>query len=465
MTLTMLFGFIVTLGVLIIVHEFAHYRVAVAFGVKVQRFSVGFGRVLWRRQPRPDGTEFVLSALPLGGYVRWIDDRESPPITAEERPYTFASKPLWQRALIVAAGPVSNLVLAVFLFAASYWLGVDEPKALIASPPAGSLAERAGLKGGELVQAIGSVDDGQVQVNWTELRSISDLRWEVIRAALRGNRVVLRASDAEGRGAHEVELAFDRIDSRDLDTALSRHIGLGAPFGVPVIANAITGGPAAQAGLQRGDRVLEIDGAPAGDAPALIETIRRSAHGGTVPSAQRWVIEREGQRQVLTVTPRVAEDKGQRVGRVDAEIAQSAPAMTLVRYGFVEGFERGLRRTWEVSTLTLKMLGRMITGQASVRNLSGPLTIAQVAGQAIEHGLAYYLGILALVSVSLGVLNLLPLPLLDGGHLMYYIFEAVTGRPVAGAWLKWLQGGGALIMLLLMSLALYNDLARLLGLH
>jgi regulator of sigma E protease len=453
--MTTLLAFIVTLGVLIVVHEWGHYRVAKACGVKVLRFSVGFGRVVLRRQRSPDDTEFVVSVLPLGGYVRMLDEREGP-VAPHERAQAFNNKSLAQRAAIVSAGPAANLILAVLLYAASHWIGVEEAKAVLGAPVAGSVAERAGLRAGDWVRAT-SVNGAE----WDELRSLSDLRWQVTQSTLRGEPLQLMVSDADGRGSRTLALALDTLGARDVDAALMRRIGLGGPFSEPVMGDVKADGPAAQAGLRAGDRVLRVDGRPVPDAATLRERIRDSGRSG---QPMRFEIIRAGAPVELTVQPRVVEEGGERIGRVDAYIGQP-PQMVTVRYGPIEGLVQGAQRTWEVSTLTLKMLGRMLIGQASLKNLSGPLTIADYAGQSAQQGLAYYLGFLALVSVSLGVLNLLPLPMLDGGHLMYYIFEAVTGRPVSDWWLKWLQRGGALIMLLLMSLALSNDVARLLGLH
>jgi regulator of sigma E protease len=449
-------AFIVTLGVLIVVHEYGHYRVAVACGVKVLRFSIGFGRVLWGRRSGRDGTEFVVCALPLGGYVRMLDEREGT-VPAHELARTFNRQPLRNRVAIVAAGPLANLGLAVLLYAAANWIGVAEPKAVLGAPIAGSASEAAGLRSGDWVRALS--EDGN---QWTDVRSLPDLRWSVTQAALDHRVLQLQVSDRDGRSQRVLRLDLSRIASRDVDATFVKSIGLGGAFSEPVLGEVKPAGPAEQAGLRAGDRVLAVDGQPIGDAQALRERIRASA---TEPRPeQRWRVQRGDAVVELLVAPRVVEEGQLRVGRIDAFIG-GAREMVVVRHGPVEGLSLAAVRTWEVSSLTLRMLGRMLIGEASLKNLSGPITIADYAGQSVQQGLTYYIAFLALVSVSLGVLNLLPLPMLDGGHLMYYLFEGLTGRPVSDLWLARLQRGGVAILLVMMSVALFNDVARLLGWH
>jgi regulator of sigma E protease len=281
-------------------------------------------------------------------------------------------------------------------------------------------------------------------------------------AALDGRDLSMRVSDQSGGHRRTVSLPLARFQGRDLGLADWRAIGIGVPFSEPVLGEVKPAGPAAVAGLQTGDRVLAVDGQPVLDAGALRERIRASAML-SVPVMQ-WRIERGAQRLLLVVEPRVIDDNGRRIGRIDAAVGHP-PALVTVQMGLWDGLVSGATKTWETSWLSLRMIGRMVTGQSSLRQLSGPLSIAEYAGQSAQQGLAYYLGFLALVSVSLGVLNLLPLPMLDGGHLIYYLYEGATGRPVSDLWLAWLQRGGALVLLLVMSIALSNDVARLLGLQ
>ena len=455
--ITTVLAFLVTLGVLIVIHEWGHYQVARWCGVKVLRFSVGFGRVIWRRQATPGSTEFVVSALPLGGYVKMLDEREDD-VLPHERDQAFNRKSLRQRTAIVAAGPAANLLLAVLLYATAHWIGVDEPKAVLSAPSVGSPAERAGMRSGDWVRAW-----SRDSVEWQDVQSLTDLRWQITQATLHGEPLILTVSDQHGRGGRQLTLELGRIDSREVDSKLMQRVGLGAPYSEAVIGEVKADGPADKAGLKSGDRVLRVDGSVITDAQQLRERIRRLAADGSA-AAMTWEVERAGVTRELSVKARVMIDANQRFGRIDAFVGRAAEMVTLQK-GPIDGLVQGAARTWEVSVLTVRMLGRMLIGEASLKNLSGPLTIADYAGQSVQLGLAYYLGFLALVSVSLGVLNLLPLPMLDGGHLMYYLFEAVTGRQVSDLWLKWLQRGGALILVLLMSLALSNDVARLLGQH
>jgi regulator of sigma E protease len=451
-----LVAFVLALGLLIAVHEYGHYRMAVACGVKVLRFSIGFGKPLLTWRPKGGPTEFVLCALPIGGYVRMLDEREAP-VDAAERHLAFNTQPLRARAAIVLAGPMANLLLAVALYTLVNWGGVEEPKPILSSPVAASLAERAGLRGGESV-AQTSASDAEP----SEVGSFEDLRWRMTQAALSGEDMTLWVTDAEGASPRAVRLSLSELDVREADASLFQRIGITSPWTAPVVGEVMADGAAAAAGLQAGDVVRRVDGQRVGDGQALRTLIRAAVGPAGQGVEQRWEIDRSGQALTLTVKPVPEQRSGIWTGRVGAYIG-AAPEMMTVRFGLVDGLLRGVSRTGEVSWLTLKMMGRMLIGEASVKNLSGPLTIADYAGKSASLGLTSYLLFLALISVSLGVLNLLPLPVLDGGHLMYYLWEGVTGRSVTDVWMERLQRGGVVILMALMSVALFNDVARLLG--
>ncbi len=452
-----LVAFVVALGILIAIHEYGHYRVAVACGVKVLKFSVGFGKPIftWRLKNRP--TEFSIGMLPLGGYVKMLDEREGP-VDPAERHLAFNNRPLGARAAIVAAGPAANLLLAIVLYAIVNWSGLQEPQPLLASPVAGSIAERAGLRGGERVQQA-AFDDEALQ----EVRSFEDLRWRLTRAALGGRDVRLQVTDGVGAAqgdaispSRSVLLPLGQLNAADADAQLFRKIGILGPWTQAVIGEVMPGGAAQKADLRMDDVVLRIGNQPIVDGQQLRETIRASK--GT----ESWQVLRAGQTFQLPVTPEIRQEAGQSIGRIGAYVG-TPPAMVTVRYGPLDGLWNGALRTWQVSVLTLKMMGKMLIGEASLKNLSGPLTIADYAGKSASIGWSAYLLFLALISVSLGVLNLLPLPVLDGGHLMYYLWEAVTGKSVSDAWMDRLQRGGVAILLGMMSVALFNDVTRLLG--
>lgn len=447
-----LIAFLAALTLLIFVHELGHYMVARWCDVKVLRFSIGFGKPLLRWHVGRDRTEWTLAAIPLGGYVRMLDERDPPEggIPAAELPRAFTRQPLSRRALIVAAGPAANFLLAIALYLLLNTVGVLEPAARIGAPAQGSAAAAAGLRAGDLIVAA----DGR------EVRSWNELRLRLIDGVIERRAVPL---EVERDGArHRLSLDASRLPEGEVERDFAATLGVGLASGQVSITTVIAGGAAEKAGLRAGDEIVSADGEPVGSAAALVEAIR--ARPGM---PLRLEVARGADQLRIQVVPDAQtsdrpEDAGRSVGRIGAGVSARVETVE-VRYGPLEAGQRALRQTWDMSVFSLRMLGKMLVGELSWRNLSGPVAIADYAGQSARVGWHAYVGFLALISISLGVLNLLPIPVLDGGHLVYYGLEAIRGRPLSERFLEVTQKAGLLVIVAMMVLALFNDLSRLIG--
>lgn len=446
-------AFLVALGILVTIHEYGHFRVARACGVKVLRFSVGFGKPLLRWTSARSGTEYVVALLPLGGYVRMLDEREAP-VPEAERSRAFNVQPVWKRFLIVLAGPVANLLLAVLLYAAIGWNGVQELQPVIAQPAPGSVADKAGLVSGDTIVAARRAADDEAE----PVQTLGQLQWLLLQAASDAEDLVLQVRMAGQSGERTVLLPLQQAGLIDEGAGLQERLGIGAPWMPALVGEVVPGEGADQAGLRAGDKVLAVNGQTMRDATQLRRLVRESTSG----QAQQWLVERAGRTVQLRVIPQAHMQGGQQVARIGAMLGVRPATVTIKRNAW-ESLAYGVQQTWDMASFSLRMLGRMVVGEASLRNLSGPVSIADYAGQSARAGLTSYLAFLALVSVSLGVLNLLPVPILDGGHLMYYLWEFATGRPVPEAVAQRLQRVGMVMLLGLMGVALFNDLSRLFG--
>lgn len=446
-------AFIAAIGVLVVVHEFGHFCVARAVGIKVLRFSVGFGKPIWGRRIGRDQTEFVVAAIPLGGYVKMLDDREGP-VPPADLTREFNRQPLAARTAVVMAGPLFNFLFAILAYCAMYVIGISGLKPQIGEVVPDSIAAKAGLRQGVEIVSV----DEEPTPTWEAVIN------ETIPKVVDGETVNLLVREQDGR-TRKVAIDLRRVHIDDLARgSLLRRLGIQPyrPHLEAVIGEVLAGGAAERSGLRAGDRILRADGRPMQSWEQWVayvqarpeQTIRLRVERGETPLS-------------LEVRPERAEVEGRAIGRIAAGAAVPKDLdPTLVatqRYSLWDAFGHSVSKTLEMSAITLKIFLKMVLGEASVRNLSGPISIAQYAGQSAGIGMAAFLSFLAIVSVSLGVLNLLPIPLLDGGHLLYYLIELVQRKPVSVETQRFAQQVGMVLLGSLMAVAIYNDVARILN--
>lgn len=448
-------AFVVTLGILISIHEYGHFQVARWCGVKVLRFSIGFGRPLFSRRFGKDQTEFILAAFPLGGYVKMLDEREiqegRAPVLAQDLPRAFNRQTVWKRIAIVLAGPFANLLLAILIYWTLFMHGITGMKPILGEVPESSAASQASMKAGELIQKVAG----------TPVATWQDVRWIILQHALNSPSVTVEAKSGENE-VHLHNLPLNDLNEDDFEKDFLGKIGL-KPYqpDVPArIGEIVADSAAEKAGLKAGDQVLKAGNAEISQWDELVKIVRKH------PEQSLDLLVRRGDIEInVPVTPDVVEEDGQRIGRIGAayHLEQSEIDRLLidVRYPPLTAFSKAVARTWDTSLFSLRMFGNMLIGNASLKSISGPVTIASYAGQSAHIGWKSFLSFLALVSISLGVLNLLPIPVLDGGHLLYYMVEIFKGGPVSDKAMEIGQRIGLGLLGLLMAIAVYNDINRL----
>ncbi len=448
--LVSLLAFLVAISILIAVHEFGHFWVARRIGVKVLRYSIGFGKPLWRRTLRRDDTEFVIAALPLGGYVKMLDEREGP-VPPEERHRAFNRQTLWRRFAIVFAGPAFNFLFAILAYWLMFVVGVSGVKPVIGAVTPASPAALAGLQPDEEIVAVA----GRPTPVWDVVIQ------ELVSGIVDGRRLPMTVRTPEGTTT-EVEIDLGKVSGKLEPGELFERVGFRpwAPPIEPVVGQVVPDSPAARAGLQKGDRILAADGKPIEDWRDLVEHVRARPD-----QAITLRVERDGRPIELILHTASREQDGQIIGWMGIgpqPVSLPETMRTEYRYGPLSAVARSLDKTWRDTLLTLKMFGKILTGEASVRNLSGPINIAVYAGVSASAGFSRFMEFLATVSLGLGIINLFPIPVLDGGHLMFYLVEMVTRRPVSEAVQEMATRIGLAILLALMLFVFYNDIARLL---
>ena len=445
-------SFIVALGVLITVHEFGHFWVARKLGVKVLRFSIGFGKPLWSRTSPVDGVEYVVAAIPLGGYVKMLDEREEP-VPEEELPRAFNRQSLPVRSAIVAAGPLFNFVFAILAFWVVFMAGETGLRPVVGEVKPDTPAYSAGFEPGDEILSVGE----KKTPTW------ETAAFAILAAPTEKGDLPVQVRDPDGL-ERVCLLELDMLGDLSGQSDPMEAIGLlpRRPVIVPVIGELVPGEAAVEAGLQVGDRIVSVDGRPMEDWSDLVDYIQERPD-----QVLEFELERAGEHRRISLRTGARTREGKVIGFIGAAVERRDHALeeyqAVIRLGPVDAMAASLEKTWDFSWLLLKMVGRMLTGEASVNNIGGPISIAQSAGKTASYGLIYFLRFLAGVSISLAVLNLLPIPILDGGHLFFFAIEALKGSPLSERVQMEGQRIGLLLLLMLMGLAFYVDLSRLLG--
>lgn len=446
-----LLAFIAAIAILVVIHEMGHYWVARMCGVKVLRFSVGFGKTIYTKRFANSETDWVISAIPLGGYVKMLDEREGK-VAAHELQLAFNRKPVLQRMAIVVAGPVANLLLAILLFWALFIYGVPSLKPVLGKVLPNTPAATASLQAQETI----------VSINEQAIPSWEQVSWVLLDLALQGaTEARIEARTVQGDIVRHV-LDLKGLTPDNMDENFLHSLGLQPyqPLVLPVIGKLVEGGVAQRAGLLPNDKILRVDSQNIEDWKDFVGLVR--GHPGQL---LRLEMERNGTLRVLNLTPEATSEANITVGKIGAaphiDRREFDALLTTVRYAPLAAFGHALQKTWEIAKVSLKSLGKMVIGEMSLKNLSGPITIADYAGQSAQMGMVAYLNFLALISISLGVLNLLPIPLLDGGHLLYYMAELIKGSPMSEKAWEAGQKIGIALLATLMVLALFNDFSRL----
>jgi regulator of sigma E protease len=437
-------AFLVAIGPLIVFHELGHYVVARMCNVKVLRFSVGFGKIIWSRRFGPDQTEWAISAIPLGGYVKMLDDRnpETQSSKADEgREYTRQS--VWRRIAISAAGPLANFLVAIVVFSGLYMHGIPDASTRVRQGAETSAAYQAGLRQGDRIVAVNDVP----VVSW------GDLHLELLRAALDAEEVRLNVEQPRG-GQFSTVLPAESLKGVKLEGDILGAIGLNTEFPPPVIESLLDGGVAQRAGIRVGDLVTAVGGQPVKDGLDVVKAVRSSAGKALQIDALR-----NGQPVKFTVTPQI--DAASKQPRIGAGFPFQTEKVT-VPAGPISAVAKGAQATWDHTIMQFRLIGRIVTMQMSPKNITGMITMGDYAEQTARAGIIPFLRFIALISISLGVMNLLPIPVLDGGNLLYYSLEVLTGRPLPERAIEFGQRLGVVLLMMLMVLAFYNDIDRLL---